>query len=151
MTSQSSPSCPTIPAIQGISHIDLTVSDLDASEAWYAGLFGLTRVLDGRNDDHSFSSRYLLHPDTMLIVGLVLHDETNAATFNEHRVGLDHLSFAVASPEELRAWADRLDELGIERQPITEAEMWDVLVFRDPDNIQLELFHMKPAAAELLT
>ena len=28
--------------------------------------------------------------------------------------------------------------------------MWDVLVLRDPDNIQLEFFFMKPAAAELL-
>ena len=28
--------------------------------------------------------------------------------------------------------------------------MWDVLVFRDPDGIQLELFYMKPSAAALL-
>jgi len=140
-----------VPTIQGISHIDLTVSDLDASEAWYTELLGLTRVLDGRNDDHRFSSRYLLHPATMLIVGLVHHDDPETATFDEHRVGLDHLSFAVASPDELAIWADRLDDLGIDRQPIAEGDLWDVLVFRDPDNIQLELFHMKPAAAELLT
>ena len=138
------------PTIQGVSHIDLTVSDLDASEAWYTEVFGLTRVLDGRNDDHRFNSRYLLHPDTLLIVGLVRHDDPTAPSFDEHRIGLDHLSFAVASADELARWATRLDELGIERAPVSTGDMWDVLVFRDPDNIQLELFFMKPAAAELL-
>lgn len=140
------------PTLTGISHIDLTVTDLDRSEAWYTDLFGLQRVLDGRNDDHHFDSRYLLHPDSLLIVGLVAHDRTvtESAGFDEHRVGLDHLSLNVASAEEVTRWADRLDERGIDRSPIVVGDLWDVLVFRDPDNIQLELFHMKPAAAELL-
>ena len=139
------------PTIQGVSHIDLTVTDLDASESFYADLFGMTRVLDGRNDDHHFSSRYLLHPDTMLILGLVRHDEPGDRSFDERSIGLDHLAFAVPSADELAAWVTRLDERGIERSDITPGDLWDVLVFRDPDRIQLELFHMKPQAADLLT
>jgi hypothetical protein len=27
--------------------------------------------------------------------------------------------------------------------------MWDVLLFRDPDNVQLELIYVKPAASSL--
>ncbi len=138
------------PTITGVSHIDLTVSDLDRSEAWYRDLLGLVRVLDGRNDEHHFASRYLLHADSLLILGLVAHDEPGAGAFDEHRVGLDHLSFNVGSAEELEAWADRLDEAGIAHSPIVNGDLWDVLVFRDPDDIQLELFHMKPAAASLL-
>jgi hypothetical protein len=38
----------------------------------------------------------------------------------------------------------------IEHTPIAESAMWDVLVVRDPDNIQLEFFYMKPEAATLL-
>ncbi len=146
-----------IPTITGVAHIDLTVSDLDRSELWYAELFGLQRVLDGRNDEHHFASRYLIHPDTLLVVGLVVHDADGDRSpgepvrFDEHHIGLDHLSLNVASPEELQAWARRLDALGIDHSPISSGEMWDVLVFRDPDNIQLELFHLKPAAAALLT
>ncbi len=140
----------TAPTVTGVSHIDLTVSDLDRSEAWYAELFGMRRVLDGRNDDHHFDSRYLLHAESLLILGLVAHDTATSVDFDEHRVGLDHLSFNVASSEELADWERRLDERGIDHSPIESGDLWDVLVFRDPDNIQLELFHMKPAAASLL-
>jgi catechol 2,3-dioxygenase-like lactoylglutathione lyase family enzyme len=140
--------------ITGISHIDLSVTDLDRSEAWYAELLGMKRVLDGRNDAHHFDSRYLIHPDTMLIVGLVRHDangdDASGSTFDEHRVGLDHLSFNVPSRTELDAWQERLAERAIEHTPIVESATWDVLVVRDPDNIQLEFFYMKPEAATLL-
>lgn len=140
-----------MPSITGVSHIDLSVTDLDRSESWYAELFDMKRVLDGRNDDHHFSSRYLLHGDSLLILGLVRHEQSSQDTgFDEHRVGLDHLSLNVESAEELVAWQGRLVERGIEHSPITEGDLWNVLVFRDPDNIQLELFYMKPAAGSLL-
>jgi glyoxylase I family protein len=142
--------------ITGISHIDLTVTDLDRSEAWYSELLGMKRVLDGRNDGQHFDARYLVHPDTMLIVGLVHHDgtngdDTNGTSFDERRVGLDHLSFNVPSRAELDAWQELVAERAIGHTPIVEAEMWDVLVVRDPDNIQLEFFYMKPEAATLLS
>jgi catechol 2,3-dioxygenase-like lactoylglutathione lyase family enzyme len=137
-------------SITGISHIDLTVSDLDRSEAWYAELLGMKRVLEGHNDEQHFDVRYLVHADSMLIVGLVHHDKANGAAFDERRIGLDHVSFNVASRPELDAWQDRVAERAIEHTPIVEAEMWDTLVLRDPDNIQLEFFYMKPQAATLL-
>jgi catechol 2,3-dioxygenase-like lactoylglutathione lyase family enzyme len=140
--------------ITGISHIDLTVTDLDRSEDWYAELLGMKRVLDGRNDARHFDSRYLVHPDSMLIIGLVHHDDTRdngaGGAFDEHCVGLDHLSFNVASRAELDDWQTRVAERAIDHTPIVESDMWDVLVVRDPDNIQLEFFYMKPAAASLL-
>ncbi|MCP3988640.1 MAG: VOC family protein [Actinomycetia bacterium] len=141
-----------MPSITGVSHIDLTVSDLDSSEHWYCDLFGFRKVVDGGSDDHGFSSRYLIHPETWLIIGLVSHyDHEPSEAFDEHRIGLDHLSFNVESHDELVAWADRLDQKGIDYSPIAESVLWDVLVFRDPDNIQLELFYMKPEAGALLT
>jgi glyoxylase I family protein len=136
--------------ITGISHIDLTVTDLDRSEAWYSELFDMKRVLHGRNDAQHFDARYLVHPDTMVIIGLVVHDGANGTRFDEQRVGLDHLSFNVASRTELDAWQERVAERAIGYTPIAESEMWDVLVVRDPDNIQLEFFYMKPQAATLL-
>ena len=139
-----------MPTITGISHIDLSVTDLDASETFYTDLLGATRVLEGRNDDHHFSARYLLHPESLLILGLVQHDGTDGTRFDEHHVGLDHLSFNVETRDELDAWRDKLDEDGVGHSGIAEADMWDVLVVRDPDNIQLEFFYMKPEAAALL-
>ncbi len=79
----------------------------------------------------------------MTTIGLEQHDATDGSAFDERRVGLDHLAFNVASREELDAWLARLDELGISHTGITEQEPWDVLVLRDPDNIQLEFFFRK--------
>lgn len=140
-----------MPTITGVSHIDLTVTDLDRSEAWYSELFDMKRVLDGRNDDHHFSSRYLLHAESLLIVGLVVHDERAGGPFDERCVGLDHLSLNVASAQELEEWRERLVERDIDHSAIVSGDLWDVLVLRDPDGIQLELFYMKPQAASLLT
>jgi glyoxylase I family protein len=139
----------TTPTITGISHIDLTVTDLERSEAFYADLFGMSQVLDGRNDDQHLSSRYLVHPASLLILGLVQHDSGHGG-FDERHIGLDHLSFNVTDREELEAWKARLIEHDVAHSNIAESDLGDVLVFRDPDNIQLELFYMKPAAAELL-
>jgi glyoxylase I family protein len=61
--------------------------------------------------------------------------------FDEDRVGLDHLSFSVGSRDELAEAARLLDEHGIAHGPITDLPSFgiDILEFRDPDNIQLEL------------
>jgi len=138
------------PAITGISHIDLTVTDLDRSEAFYTRLLGATRVMDGRNDDHHFASRYLVHADSLLILGLVLHDG-QTKPYDARQIGLDHLSFNVSSRDELDAFKAKLEADGIPHSDIHSDDLWDVLPFRDPDNIQLEFFYMKPAAASLIS
>ncbi len=70
--------------------------------------------------------------------------------FDEARVGLDHLAFAVTSRAELDDWARRFTESGVAFSPVASANSIPgaaVLVFRDPDNIQLELFFDPSAAA----
>ena len=59
--------------------------------------------------------------------------------FAESRTGLDHVSFGVANRAELDKWQARFAELGVDQSPINDREGYAVLVFRDPDNIQLEL------------
>src|SRR5918993_4941015 len=62
--------------------------------------------------------------------------------FDEARVGLDHLSFGVASREELERARQLLDERGVPHGEVTDlgdAFGLYILAFRDPDNIQLEL------------
>jgi glyoxylase I family protein len=53
----------------------------------------------------------------------------------------DHVSFGVASRDELRTWAARLDEIRIEHTGIRDEREpfpYSTVVFPDPDNIQLE-------------
>jgi glyoxylase I family protein len=65
-------------------------------------------------------------------------------------VGLDHLAFSVADREELEAWAERLSDAAVIHSAIAVANPIPgaaVPVFRDPDNIQLELF-VDPSAMD---
>ncbi|MCB1006617.1 MAG: VOC family protein [Acidimicrobiales bacterium] len=131
------------PTITGISHVDLSVTDLEASVRWYTELLGLVPLFGGRNADHDYDVQYLIEPTSGVVMGFEQHDANPGTPFDERRVGLDHLSFNVADRAALDAWRDRLDELGIAHSGITEEDNWDVLVLRDPDNIQLELFLLK--------
>jgi len=62
-----------------------------------------------------------------------------ADTFDENRVGLDHVAFAVRSKADLDSAATHLDDLGIAHEPVKDIGPLYILEFRDPDNIALEL------------
>ena len=128
-----------MPSISAIHHISLTVGDIDRSVAWYTEVLGLDHLMDEKHPDGSGYAVVLGTCDWSMCVGLHHHDTNDGERFAEHRTGLDHVSFLVASRAELDAWGDRLDELGVARSPISDQEGYSVLVFRDPDNIQLEL------------
>ncbi len=138
------------PKITGVSHVDISVTDLAASKRWYGELLGMVELFGGRNDERGYDVQYLMEPNSGVVMGFEQHDANPGEPFDEVRVGLDHLSWSVESREELDAWLARLDERGIQHSGITEEPMWDVLVFRDPDNVQLELIFVKPAASDLL-
>lgn len=131
-----------MPAFSTISHLDLTVSDAERSARWYVEVLGLRRIrradLDGR------IMIVLTHPDTGLVIGLNQHHEQSADRFDEHRPGLDHVGFA--ERDELYRWQQRLTELAVEHSPVTDSQSGSgtALVFRDPDNIQLEFWWTRP-------
>ena len=124
----------TMPAI---THVAITVSDLETSEAWYTKVLGVAPVLD--EDTGPF--RHIVYALGSTLFGLHgFPDLMSTERFNERRPGLDHISFGCADRDELVAWAARLDELGIPHGEIKDAGYGSGLSFRDPDNIALELF-----------
>lgn len=129
-----------MPQFTAVSHLDLSVSDVERSADWYIQTLGLKRL--GRSDLDNRIMIVLLHPDTGLIIGLNQHHAQSAASFDEHRPGLDHVGFAVADRADLDEWEARLSALGVEHSPVTDATSGSgtALVFRDPDNIQLEFW-----------
>jgi glyoxylase I family protein len=64
------------------------------------------------------------------------------------RVGLDHLAFRVADPDELQRWAAHFDAMGVTHTGILNTGYGPTLVFRDPDNIQLELY-VQPVGGDM--
>jgi glyoxylase I family protein len=124
----------TMPAI---THVAITVTDLEVSEAWYTKVLGVVPVLD--EDTGPF--RHIVFQVGGTLLGLHGFPRlTSYEPFDERRPGLDHLAFGCASREELVEWAARLDALGVPHGEIVDAGYGSGLSFRDPDNIALEFF-----------
>ncbi|HUR14247.1 MAG TPA: VOC family protein [Mycobacteriales bacterium] len=129
-------------------HVALTVRDLEASRDWYEQVFGLKYVMDAPHEGGF--AQLLAAEDFSLVIVLHRHDAHAGDTFLESRTGLDHLGLAVPTRDDLVAWQAHLESHGVARaeaadRPLTQSAIADesygsVLVFRDPDNIQLELF-----------
>ena len=134
---------PEVPAVEGIGHISLTVTDLAASVEWYQRVLGLGKMMD---EDHPGGrAEILITPDFRLIIGLHLHDANEGELFSETKTGLDHVGFNVPNREALEAWIARFDELGVEHGEVEEAPYGALVAFRDPDNIQLEMISIGSA------
>ena len=125
-------------ATQGVHHFRLTVSNVDRTVAFYSEVLGFKKLMD-------------LNPGAFLSngkVGLGIgphHDPARAIPgdrFDENRIGLDHVSFVVASRADLEQAVRVLDKRGVPHSEIRDLGPTFgiyILVFRDPDNIQLEL------------
>jgi catechol-2,3-dioxygenase len=74
----------------------------------------------------------------------------DGGAFDERRVGLDHLAFRVSDRDELLKWVAHLDANAVPHSGIIDIGFGPTVVFRDPDNMQLEFFvHPDPNAVQL--
>jgi catechol 2,3-dioxygenase-like lactoylglutathione lyase family enzyme len=136
-----------------LHHIALTVSDLETSRSWYEDVFGLKYQMDAPHEGGF--AQLLANEDFSLIIALHRHDAHDGTAFAESRTGLDHVGLGVPTRDDLVEWQAHLETHGVARaaaadRALTQSAIADepygsVLVFRDPDNIQLELF-APPAA-----
>ena len=127
-----------MPDFPPLGHVAVTVNDLNVSRPWYQKLFGSDPVMD---EDTGTFHHVVWMLGNSTIVGIHQFpklDSTDA--FDEHRPGLDHISFHCASRAELEEWEKRLNDLGIKNGGVVDAPYGSGLSFRDPDNIALELF-----------
>ena len=116
-----------------LTHVAVTVTDLDRSVAWYSRLFGTDPVIVTRAPTFAWAA----WPE----FGLHQHDEPlDDVTFSERRPGLDHVAFKCADHDVLEAWRQRLDELGLEHSDVLHEFYGSGLALRDPDGIALEFF-----------
>ena len=131
-----------MPDVSGIHHVSVTVTDIERSVPWYSELLGLTKLMEESHPDGAGYAVVLGKPDWSMCVGLHTHSTNERERFSESRTGLDHIGFMVSGRAELDAWESKLTELGVEHSPVNDQGGYAVLVFRDPDNIQLEFMSM---------
>jgi glyoxylase I family protein len=129
--------------LDGLHHLGLTVRDVERSADWYVAVLGFERVGEFAAPGGERRKIFLRHPNFDIRVGLTEHRAGRSEAFDETQVGLDHLAFRVTSEAELRQWQLRLESFDVAHTPVAAANSIAgaaVLVFRDPDNIQLEIF-----------
>jgi glyoxylase I family protein len=130
-----------------IHHLRLTVTDIKRSRDFYTSLLGFNVAVESPpDDDPAAEAAYtVLWGGVVMARGNLLlglrpvapkHDR-----FDEDRVGLDHLSFNVASRAELDEAVQLFDQRGVPHGEIKTLASFGIYVlpFRDPDNIQIEL------------
>ncbi len=120
-----------------VHHIRLIVTDPARSRDFYTSLLNFTVAAE-------------LPPGFVLTNGHILLGVTPAWDINQapandrfspHRVGLDHLSFAVADRAELERAAALFEEHGVEHGEVRDLPPFGITIlsFSDPDGIQIEL------------
>jgi glyoxylase I family protein len=125
-----------IPSVLGISHVSLSVADMAAAARFWTEVMGFETFVE----DPRF--RFFIHRGAHLAVLVSDHESAVTGPFDELRVGLDHLAFAVPDVGSLRSWEQRLTTLGVPNSGITETDGGHHLNLRAPDNLPLELFVM---------
>ena len=131
-----------MPTVAGLNHVSITVTDIERSVPWYMDVLELDKLGEERHPHDDGYGIILGKPDWSMCVGLHTHPTNDGERFAESRTGLDHVGFLVSSRAELDVWQSRLTELGVVQSPITDRDGYAVLVFRDPDNVQLEFMSL---------
>lgn len=132
-------------AIRGVTHISLSVRDLDQSFDFYHRVLGLP-ILVPPFEGEVFAGR-----EVMLLVGraalcLQEHSTNEGDLFDPTRTGLDHFAFMVSSLDALERWSLHLDDAGVEHSEIKAAGSFGSMIeLRDPDGVQLEIHTLEAA------
>jgi catechol-2,3-dioxygenase len=130
------------PRLNGGTHINLTVRDLDVSTEWYCRALGFEPIRDATPTGSGFTFRTLVHAGSLASIVLGQPDDAEIPPFDENRVGLHHLAYHVPERTDLDLWAAHLDASDVANTGVKELfmEAGFGIWMRDPDNIWLELY-----------
>ena len=120
-------------------HVGINVTNLARSKTFYQQAFSFDLLAESQEPGREFV--FLAH-DGKLMVTLWQQSD---GRFDNHRPGLHHLAFQVASIAEVRAYEQRLHALGAHFLydsvvPHGEGAASGGVFFEDPDGIRLEIY-----------
>ena len=94
-------------------------------------------------EKNEWTTWHMAHPSG-LVVSVMTHRSPASESFDEQAIGLDHLAFRVNDRVTLEEWAQHLNRLGVVNSGVQEESGGALIVLRDPDNIQIEVWAPGP-------
>jgi catechol 2,3-dioxygenase-like lactoylglutathione lyase family enzyme len=130
------------PAVVGLHHLRLPVSDVMRSRDWYSAVFDFEPRLSLEEEDRVVGV-VLIHPSGLT---LGLHD---APALARSLRGFCSVALSVGASDDLDHWCTRLDTLRVEHTAPAEGHLgWHVEV-PDPDGLIIQLHTIgQPTADE---
>jgi catechol 2,3-dioxygenase-like lactoylglutathione lyase family enzyme len=125
-----------MPELAGIHHVKMPVTDLDRSRDWYGRVLGFKVTYEFQDADGVVRG---VAGEVPGLGGSMLCLRVNSQAAQGCQ-GFDPVSFAVPDRADIETWAAHLDTLGIPHSPVIEASIGWLLVFNDPDGLDLHLY-----------
>ena len=127
----------------GLSHVQLLVSDVEASAEWYRAALGL----DGFVEDLSVGYVALRHGPSKVVIVLTVRGQDGLPDTGADNGPLDHLAFAVPDGDMLGEWADHLTAIGMAHDGVVLEDGRPSLQLVDPDGVAIELVAPAPRSS----
>jgi glyoxylase I family protein len=131
-------------SLDGISHVSLTVPDMERARWFWTTVMGFEVGIEVPG------ATVCVHRGSRTVVGFRDHAGTVTGSFDETRVGMDHIALAVPSVADLEEWTAWLDLHEVEHAEVVESDLGHHVSLRAPDNIAVELFVLKGEVAAAL-
>ena len=137
--------------LSSLHHVEIRVQDPDRSRAFYEKVLGLaflelpvgieiTGIWRGAPSEGTLLATQV--GDTFVVLEPPLEGTPHDERFDEHKIGIDHLAFGIDDRSTLDELveglrAEGVETAGVEHDPVLDK---DYVTFRDPDNVQWELY-----------
>ena len=131
-------------SIDGISHLSLTVPDMQRARWFWTAVMGFEVAIEVPG------ATVCIHRGSGTVLGFRDHAGSVTGSFDETRVGMDHIALAVSSVAALEEWASWLDQHDVEHSEMVQSDLGYHLNLRAPDNIAVELFVLRAEVAAAL-
>jgi catechol 2,3-dioxygenase-like lactoylglutathione lyase family enzyme len=123
------------PALAGIHHVKLPVSDLARSRAWYESRLGYVMEMEFV-EEGVVMGMVFSHPNGGPSFALRLNPERASAA-----AGFDYFAIGVPSKEDVDALASRLTEMGDEHAGVQQTPFgWVLALLHDPDGHEVRFY-----------
>jgi glyoxylase I family protein len=145
----------SIAAVDAIDHLDLVVTDLERSLAFYRGLLGMlgyvheSEIVGEREERVVYLSR---HGAGGSVSVRAAKSDAHATPYDRYAVGIHHICFSASNRhnvDRVAAWARSAGaEIESEPREYDYTPGYYALFIYDPDGIKLEVLH-RPSERDL--